>query len=253
MPTSNLLNGMSILYVDDSADERELFEVRFSLLGARVNSVGTIEAALDSLASTDVDLLVSDIRLEGQDGYDLIRRVRSLSPENGGLVPAIAVTALVRDSDREMALGSGFDRHIAKPYDADALVRAVTDLGELVEQLRDFRAVIGASSARARTLRDEISIRRATILRQRERHLNRVMFARARLARSVDVIRTAESFLRERDDLGPIDQLNVGNPVKVDEEAEVWFVTAHANNHRFLVEVTIDTDGGTSVREFGQS
>src|SRR5262245_39645472 len=97
MPMSNPLQGMSILHVDDSAHERELFVVRFELRGAYVQAVATVGGALESLAMTPVDLLVSDVLLDGEDGYDLIRNVRSLPADEGGLIPAVAVSAMARD------------------------------------------------------------------------------------------------------------------------------------------------------------
>jgi CheY-like chemotaxis protein len=243
---------MSILYVDDSADERELFEVRFGLLGARVHTVSDVAQALDSLSVHPVDLLVSDIRLDGQDGYDLIRTVRTLPPEEGGLIPAVAVTALVRDVDREKALDAGFDRHISKPYDVDALVHAVEDLGDLIERLRDFRAVLQASRARNRNLHERLGERQVVLQIQRDRQLERVLAARTRLARSVEVLRATESYLRGRVDLGPIDQLSVGRPVKVADESEVWFVTVQANERRVLVEATIEPGGAIALRQLGK-
>jgi CheY-like chemotaxis protein len=74
------------------------------------------------------DVLVSDIGMPSQDGYQLIRLVRTLGAEAGGSVPAIALTAYGRDVDRERALEAGYQAHIAKPVMPDALTREVAGL-----------------------------------------------------------------------------------------------------------------------------
>jgi CheY-like chemotaxis protein len=76
------------------------------------------------------DILVSDIGLPGQDGYELIRLVRALAPERGASVPAVALTAYAREEDQQRCLSSGFQGHVAKPFDPSHLVatlRAVAD------------------------------------------------------------------------------------------------------------------------------
>jgi CheY-like chemotaxis protein len=78
------------------------------------------------------DILLSDIGLPGQDGYELIRRVRALTPEQGATVPAVALTAYAREEDKRYALSCGFQGHIAKPFEPSQLVgtlRAIADQG----------------------------------------------------------------------------------------------------------------------------
>jgi CheY-like chemotaxis protein len=73
-------------------------------------------------------VLVSDISMPGMDGYMLIREVRTWTPEQGGKIPAIALTAFARNYDRQQALEAGFQIHLPKPFDAEELVAAVIRL-----------------------------------------------------------------------------------------------------------------------------
>jgi CheY-like chemotaxis protein len=83
-------------------------------------------AALDYVPSAQ--LLLADIAMPGEDGYSLIRRVRALPAEQGGRVPAVALTAYAGERDRELALEAGFDRHIAKPVEHAQLFETIADL-----------------------------------------------------------------------------------------------------------------------------
>jgi CheY-like chemotaxis protein len=74
------------------------------------------------------DVLVSDIGLPDEDGYDLIRRLRSRGPDAGGGIPAIALTAYATADDRARALAAGFQLHLAKPIDPEALRASVSRL-----------------------------------------------------------------------------------------------------------------------------
>ncbi len=120
------LRDLSILAVDDDVTTLELIEMVFEAHGARVTSVTTAEEALATLRTTPLDesyeLLLSDIGLPGMDGYELVQRVRGELQIMAQRMPAIAVTAYARAEDREMALQSGFQAHLPKPYDAEQLV-----------------------------------------------------------------------------------------------------------------------------------
>jgi len=87
-------------------------------------SASSAAQALDMMAAGTFDLLVSDIGMPVEDGYELIRRVRALPASQGGRIPAIALTAYARPEDRLLALSAGFQLHIAKPVDQDDLLRA---------------------------------------------------------------------------------------------------------------------------------
>ena len=75
--------------------------------------------------------MVSDIGMPIEDGYTLLRQVRLLPAEQGGKIPAIALTAYAKEEDRQQALAAGFQRHISKPVEPSALVAAVASLLEL--------------------------------------------------------------------------------------------------------------------------
>ena len=91
-------------------------------------SAASARAALDVLASHEVDLLLADIAMPGQDGYELIREIRSMASARLSAIPAAAVTAHARDDERERALAAGFQMHLAKPVQPVALARAVATL-----------------------------------------------------------------------------------------------------------------------------
>jgi len=72
--------------------------------------------------------MISDIGMPDQDGYELIRRLRSLPVEKGGATPAIALTGYASRKDRERALGSGYQTHLAKPIEQAELITAIAAL-----------------------------------------------------------------------------------------------------------------------------
>jgi PAS domain S-box-containing protein len=110
-----LLAGVRVLVVDDDLDACELLEAVFHEAGADVHAVQSVRAALDELESWNPHLLVSDIGMPEEDGYDLIRQVRAREAAEGGHAAAIALTAFASPADREQALALGFDAHSAKP------------------------------------------------------------------------------------------------------------------------------------------
>ena len=120
------LVGRRLLVVDDEADARQLIEHLLRAAGAEVRSVESAEQALQAMASFRPEVLLSDIAMPGENGYELIRAVRALPAESGGSVPAIALTAFARSEDRQRALAAGFQRHLAKPVDQGELVDAVS-------------------------------------------------------------------------------------------------------------------------------
>jgi PAS domain S-box-containing protein len=119
------LSGMQILVVDDDADARELIRRILADREAVVRTAASADEALALLGKQRFDVMVSDIGMPGEDGYSLIRRVRSLEPRYGGDTPAIALTAYARSQDRNDAIQAGFERHLAKPVDPIELVAAV--------------------------------------------------------------------------------------------------------------------------------
>ncbi len=131
------LAGLKILLVDDERDGREVVRQTLSRFGADVETASSAAEAMELLASCQPDLLISDIAMPDEDGYALVRRVRSLSPEAGGKIPAIALSAYSRDEDRQRALTAGFQSHVAKPVEPEDLLAAVLSWKpEKVAQLR---------------------------------------------------------------------------------------------------------------------
>jgi CheY-like chemotaxis protein len=111
------LDGLRILAVDDEADTRELLKQGLEYCGAKVKVVGSAAEAIDALMSSVPDILISDIGMPGTDGYELIKQVRSLPPDRGARVAAIALTAYTRTEDRLQALRAGYDMHVPKPVE----------------------------------------------------------------------------------------------------------------------------------------
>jgi hypothetical protein len=114
--------------VDDHEDSRRFVKTLLADSGADVRVADSVDAALDVLARTYVDVLVSDIGMPGADGYDLIARVREMETEHGGRIPAVALTAYAGEDNRDRALAAGFTAHVTKPVSPAALVRVVAQV-----------------------------------------------------------------------------------------------------------------------------
>jgi PAS domain S-box-containing protein len=119
-----ILPGVRVLVVDDEPDARDLLDALLSRQGAAVSQAKSADEALALLQDTPMDLLVADIAMPRMDGYDLMQRVRAISP---GL-PAIAVTAYARPEDRARALDAGYHAFHPKPVDAASLLRTARAL-----------------------------------------------------------------------------------------------------------------------------
>jgi CheY-like chemotaxis protein len=122
------LTGLRVLLVEDERDGRELLTETVRAAGAETFAVESASEAFEAFASFRPDVLVSDVAMPVEDGYSLVRRLRRLSPEDGGRVPAIAVSAYAREEDRIRSLAAGFQQHITKPLDPTELVGAIDRL-----------------------------------------------------------------------------------------------------------------------------
>ena len=122
------LTGIRVLTVDDDPDARELLTVLLAEYGAKVLTVASATEVLANLESFQPDVLVSDIGMPEVDGYSLIKQIRTLTPEKGGKIPAIALTAYARVEDSQRAISSGYQRHVTKPLHPEELVQAVVAL-----------------------------------------------------------------------------------------------------------------------------
>ena len=122
------LEGIRVLVVDDEADTREMVSAILKSQGAQVEVAGSAAEAVAVLARVRPHILVSDVEMPGEDGYELIRRVRRRAPEEGGRIPAAALTAYARPEDRMRALMAGFQIHVPKPVQPAELVAVVASL-----------------------------------------------------------------------------------------------------------------------------
>jgi CheY-like chemotaxis protein/signal transduction histidine kinase len=125
---SSEIADVAVLVVDDDDDARELMLEALLGYGARVSGAASVAEALAAVAQQRPDVLLSDIGMPGEDGYSLIRRIRTLAPCDGGTIPAAAITAYNRSEDRLLALDAGFQLHLAKPIDPSDLVATVVSL-----------------------------------------------------------------------------------------------------------------------------
>ncbi len=130
--TSNSLplTGIRVLVVDDDNDSRDFIGFVLEQDGAFVISISSALEALQILAEVKPDVLVSDISMPEMDGYMLIQQVRTWTPEQGGQIPAIALTAFARNDDRQAALKSGFQMHLSKPINPEELIAAIVQIVE---------------------------------------------------------------------------------------------------------------------------
>ena len=124
-PHSNLLNGLKILVVDDEADSRELVTAILTRCGSEVKCTVSAAEAIRAVRAWDPDVIVSDIGMPHEDGYELIKRLRRMRTKRAKEIPAIALTAYATDEDRAMALTAGFQVHVAKPIEAEVLVKSI--------------------------------------------------------------------------------------------------------------------------------
>ncbi len=124
------LDRLKVLVVDDDRDARDILRYMLEECGASVVTAENADEALIALRVERPDLLLSDIGMPGVDGYELMRRVRQLGPEEGGRVPAVAVSAFARSEDRRRALMAGYQMHMAKPVEPSELRAVCASLAE---------------------------------------------------------------------------------------------------------------------------
>jgi PAS domain S-box-containing protein len=123
-PKQAVLDGLRVLVVDDDADTREVIQTILRAAGAGVSAAPGAREAMDAIQQQPPNVLISDIGMPGEDGYQFIRRVRSLGGPEAGVF-AIALTAYGQAGDRAQALAAGYDQHVAKPILPRELVTVV--------------------------------------------------------------------------------------------------------------------------------
>jgi PAS domain S-box-containing protein len=139
------LQGLRVLLVEDDDDSRRFLSTMLKRHGAEVTSAKSAAEAFSVFDSQLIDIraapetrrifseglpdvLISDIGMPDEDGYELIRKVRRLGEQQGGLVPAIALTGYASKKDRERALAAGYQLHMAKPVEQADLIAAIANL-----------------------------------------------------------------------------------------------------------------------------
>lgn len=121
------LDGLRVLVVDDEADARRVLVLVLEQVGAIVTAAGSVREAIEALPKAQPDVLVSDLGMPDQDGFDLIRQVRDDGYEARDL-PAVALTAFVQKADAHLALLAGFQVHVPKPIDPHDLISVIARL-----------------------------------------------------------------------------------------------------------------------------
>src|SRR5262249_54732065 len=124
-PPPPLPPDLRIVVVDDEDDARELLQSVLVGAGATVTAAISTAEALAAVYRLRPHLLISDIGLPGEDGYELIRRIRAAESQGGAHMAAIAVTAYASDADRSQAIAAGYDVHLSKPLDFSRLLSTI--------------------------------------------------------------------------------------------------------------------------------
>jgi CheY-like chemotaxis protein len=119
-----VLEGIKVLVVDDEPDARDLLDFILQKAGATVELAASTGEALELLQISQPDILVADIGMPGEDGYELIRKVRA-SPQAFALLPALALTAYARAEERAHAFSAGFQSHMTKPVEPAELIATI--------------------------------------------------------------------------------------------------------------------------------
>ena len=115
----SILQGLTVLVVDDAAEDREAMQVAFETLGARVVLAQDGQEALDKLRGGDADVILCDLRMPVMDGFEFIRRLRA--DRRWGELPAVAVSGFGSGSSSRQARELGFDAYLTKPVECDTL------------------------------------------------------------------------------------------------------------------------------------
>jgi PAS domain S-box-containing protein len=123
-----LLADLHVLVVDDEPDARLLVETVLTQHGATLHGSGSVADALVAVKREKFDVLVSDIGMPDENGYALIRQIRSGEESSGQFLPAVALTAYASAEDRMQAHLAGFQVHVPKPIEPAELVAVVASL-----------------------------------------------------------------------------------------------------------------------------
>jgi CheY-like chemotaxis protein len=121
----NRLSDLTIVVVEDHDDARRYLGLFLNQMGANVVVARNGFDGLEATKNSHPNLVVSDIKMPGMDGFELLREIRALGPNAGGSVPVIAMTALVTYADRARILNAGFQACLPKPFTPDKLLESI--------------------------------------------------------------------------------------------------------------------------------
>jgi len=127
-PDPALLSGLRVLLVDDDPDSLEVLTAALATGEATITAVSSVAEAMAEINTSDLDMIISDLAMPVEDGYQFIQQVRSLDTEHLRNLPAMAITAYAREEDRERALACGFHEYLSKPIEPSHLVKMVAKL-----------------------------------------------------------------------------------------------------------------------------
>jgi PAS domain S-box-containing protein len=122
------LPGVKILLVEDEVDNQQYLEAVLTQQGASVRVADGAVEALQMLTQSLPDILISDIAMPNMDGNEMLCQIRQQSPESGGHLPAIALTAYADQSHRQEAMAAGYQHFLAKPIEPETLITAIEQL-----------------------------------------------------------------------------------------------------------------------------
>jgi signal transduction histidine kinase/ActR/RegA family two-component response regulator len=131
-----VLAGVKVLLVEDDVDSREVLQLFLEQNGALVISSDSADDAVSKLRTSKEmlpDVILSDLAMPGGDGYSMIKRIRELPAEEGGRVPAIALSAFASNDNKKKALESGFQKYSTKPFEPDHLIPAIVELAHAID------------------------------------------------------------------------------------------------------------------------
>lgn len=118
------IKAKTVLVLEDDADTLEALAITFRLENAQVRTAASVPEARRAILQSPPDVIISDLTMPGEDGYDFIRSLRQDSIS----IPAIALSGHVRDEDRQAAIEAGFDDYLSKPIDPAKLLEATVGL-----------------------------------------------------------------------------------------------------------------------------
>ena len=119
------LSNLTIVVVEDHDDARRYLGLFLNQMGANVVVARNAFEGLEAIKNNHPNLVVSDIKMPGMDGFGLLREIRALGPDAGGSVPVIAMTTHITRADRARILNAGFQAYLPKPFTPDKLVETI--------------------------------------------------------------------------------------------------------------------------------